>query len=237
MNIVILTGAGISAESGIKTFRDNGGLWENHRVEEVASAEGFKANPDLVYRFYNDRRRQLLAPELKPNDGHEAIAHLINTLSSKENITIQLITQNVDNLHERAGAKDVWHMHGELMKMRCQETGEVFESLESFDATTPCPCCQQQGNLRPHIVWFGEHPFYLDKAFSLLALCDLFISIGTSGHVYPAAQFVSMTPDDCHRIEVNLEGTPVSHNFNEHITGAAGVVLPKLVQRILKDIP
>ena len=231
--IVILTGAGMSAESGIKTFRDAGGMWENHPVEEVASPEGFRANPALVYDFYNKRREQLNSDEVAPNDGHRAIAHLVNNFKGQ----ITLITQNVDDLHERAGLEDskVWHMHGELQKMRCQKTHQVFKAPITFDGETPCSCCHSPNNLRPHIVWFGEMPFYLDQAFALLSQCDLFIAIGTSGHVYPAAQFVSMTKPTCRRIEVNLSDTQISHEFDEHRIGPAGIEVVKLVDEILED--
>lgn len=230
-NIVILTGAGMSAESGIKTFRDAGGLWENHPVEQVASPEGFRADPALVYNFYNQRRQQLNSQEVQANEGHHAIAELINNFQGE----CTLITQNVDDLHERAGLKDqqVWHMHGELQKMRCQKTDQVFEAPIHFDSETLCPCCQQPHNLRPHIVWFGEMPFYLDEAFRLLGQCDLFIAIGTSGHVYPAAQFVAMTAPTCRRIEINLSDTQISHQFDEHRIGPAGIEVPKLVEEIL----
>lgn len=230
-NIVILTGAGISAESGIKTFRDADGLWENHPIEEVASPEGFARNPKLVYNFYNARRQQLNSDEVRPNLGHEAIAKLVNEFSGN----CQLITQNVDDLHERAGLdpSQVWHMHGELQKMRCQKTHKVFKAPVSFDGEDTCSCCHEPSNLRPHIVWFGEMPFFLDEAFSLLSRCDLFLSVGTSGHVYPAAQFVAMTPPTCRRVEVNIQGTQVSHQFDEHRQGPAGEVLPALVEEIL----
>jgi NAD-dependent deacetylase len=229
--IVILTGAGMSAESGIKTFRDANGLWENHPVEQVASPEGFMANPTLVYDFYNKRRQQLNSAEVAPNLGHQAVARLINEFKGE----CTLITQNVDDLHERAGldSEQVWHMHGELQKMRCQKTNQVFPAPLTFDEKTECVCCKSTGNLRPHIVWFGEMPFYLDEAFRLLAQCDLFIAIGTSGHVYPAAQFVAMTSPSCRRIEVNLEGTQVSHQFDEHRVGPAGIEVPKLVDEVL----
>ncbi len=230
--IVILTGAGISAESGIKTFRDADGLWENHAIEEVASPEGFKRKPKLVYEFYNARRSQLNSPEVKPNKGHQALTRLINEFHGE----VTLITQNIDDLHERSGlsTKDVWHMHGELQKMRCQKTQRIFNAPNSFDEETECPCCQELGNLRPHIVWFGEMPFYLDEAFEKLTDCDLFLSIGTSGLVYPAAQFVAMTPQTCRRIEVNLNETQVSNQFDECRVGPAGVVLPILVEEVLK---
>lgn len=232
-NIVILTGAGISAESGIKTFRDAFGLWENHAIEDVASPEGFKRNPELVYEFYNARREQLNSPEVLPNKGHFALTRLINEFIGEAT----LITQNVDNLHELSGLapEKVWHMHGELQKMRCQKSQEIFEAPITFNGLTKCPCCAEAGNLRPHIVWFGEMPFYLEEAFEKLSNCDLFLSIGTSGLVYPAAQFVAMTPSHCKKIEVNLNETQVSREFDECRVGPAGVVLPQLIAEILAD--
>ncbi len=236
MNIVILTGAGISAESGIKTFRDANGLWENHAVEDVASPEGFSRDPQLVYRFYNARRAQL--QEVADNPAHRSIAKLINYCKNSTKHHAQLITQNVDDLHERGGLKDqdVWHMHGELKKMRCQKSAQVFTSPLHLDEKTLCPCCHQAGNLRPHIVWFGEIPFYLEEAFSLLNKCDLFLSVGTSGFVYPAAQFVSMTPETCRRVEINLNDTQISPVFDQHLTGKAGDILPDYVDELMEGL-
>lgn len=228
-NITILTGAGISAESGIKTFRDAGGLWEGHAVEEVASPEGFAKNPGIVYKFYNLRREHLENPAIQPNEAHRAIAKL----QESPHFNVTLITQNVDNLHERGGSKDVWHMHGELMKMRCLFSQKIHDSFPTFDAKTLCPCCQRENSLRPHIVWFGEMPFYLDEAFGLLSNTDLFMSIGTSGLVYPAAQFVAMTPETCRKIEFNLAGTPVSHHFDEKREGPATMTIPAFVNELL----
>lgn len=236
MNIVILTGAGISAESGIKTFRDDNGLWENHAIEDVASPEGFQRNPSMVYRFYNARREQL--EKVEPNPAHLALAKLINHCQEKPHHSIQLITQNVDDLHERSGLdpQKVWHMHGELKKMRCLKTHNVFEAPQSFDGANPCPCCQEPGLLRPHIVWFGEVPFFLEESFSLLQQCDLFLSVGTSGHVYPAAQFVSMTPETCRRVEVNIADTQISQVFDEHLVGKAAAVLPSFIDDLLEKL-
>lgn len=233
--IVILTGAGISAESGIKTFRDQNGLWENHAIEDVASPEGFRRNPPLVYDFYNARRTQLYSDEVKENEGHLALAKLVKDFKGE----VTLITQNVDDLHERAGRNfglpdsHVLHMHGELSKMRCQKTNLVFQAPTTFDGLDLCDCCREKGNLRPHIVWFGEMPFYLDLAYDILPDCDLFLSVGTSGHVYPAAQFVSMTSSQCLRIEANLTGTQISSQFDKHYEGKASEVLPTLVEEIL----
>lgn len=227
--IVILTGAGISAESGIKTFRDSGGLWENHAIEDVASPEGFARDPKLVYDFYNKRRAQLLSPEVSPNAAHIALAKLQNEFKGE----LLLVTQNVDNLHESAGSNDVLHMHGELLKMRCLRTGKIFEIESNLDAESICSCCSVKGNLRPHIVWFGEMPLYMEKIQMYLEDCDLFISIGTSAQVYPAALFVTWTKMFSKKIEVNLNDTDMSSHFNYKLTGAASEKVPELVDLIL----
>ncbi|MGH8529048.1 MAG: NAD-dependent deacylase [Nevskiales bacterium] len=226
-SIVVLTGAGISAESGLRTFRDNNGLWEEHRVQDVATPEGFARNPALVDRFYNERRAQLHTAQ--SNAAHRALAELEQRWSG----SFLLVTQNVDDLHERAGSKKLLHMHGELLRARCLATDAVHAWHEPIDRSTPCPCCRTAGNLRPHIVWFGEMPLHLDEISAALADCTLFISVGTSGEVYPAAGFVQMTSRDCRRIEVNPAGTSISHAFGEHRTGPAGVQLPKLVAELL----
>lgn len=232
-NIVILTGAGISAESGIATFRDKNGLWENHDVMEVASPDGFRRDPELVYRFYNERRAQLLSDEVQPNPAHFALAELEKSFSG--NVTI--VTQNVDDLHERGGSQNVLHMHGELLKIRCQRTRNIFEERGAIDASTLCECCNSEGNLRPHIVWFGEIPMYMDKIEILLKNADLFISIGTSGQVYPASMFVQIAKlgNDCRTIEANLETTQISWNFDKSIQGKAGDIIPDLVDQILNN--
>ncbi len=230
-NIVILTGAGISAESGIATFRDKNGLWENHDVMEVASPDGFRRDPELVYRFYNERRKQLQSGEVHPNIAHQALARLESEYSG--NITV--ITQNVDNLHERGGSQNVLHMHGELLKVRCQRTRLVYEEHGSIDSNSICQCCNLGGTLRPHIVWFGEVPMHMDKIETLLREADLFLSIGTSGQVYPASMFVQMAKldNECMTIEANLEKTQISWNFDKSILGKAGDIVPTLVEDIL----
>ena len=204
MEIVVLTGAGISAESGINTFRGSDGLWENHAIEDVASPEGFRKDPKLVHRFYNDRRRQLLDPKIAPNKGHKDL----HELAERPDIDLFLVTQNVDNLHERAGSLDVYHMHGELMKARCQSTGQAFSWDQDTGIDTPCPCCKAPGQLRPHIVWFGEEPFYMDLIISKIQSADVFCAIGTSGQVYPAAGFVGLARQSGARcFEINPEPT------------------------------
>jgi NAD-dependent deacetylase len=230
-NIVVLTGAGISAESGIRTFRDQNGLWEDHDIMEVASPQGFERNPELVYKFYNQRRKQLLSDEVAPNEGHLALQRLEKEFSG----SFTIVTQNVDDLHERCGSKNVIHMHGELLKMRCTKSKKVFSIKTNFNISTNCPCCLESGNLRPHIVWFGEMPFLMGKIEQLLLDCDLFISVGTSGHVYPAASFVNVAKSskECLTIEVNKDETQVSHKFDHLINGCASIELPKLVDEIL----
>ena len=228
--IVILTGAGISAESGISTFRDQNGLWEQHNIMDVASPEGFHSNPSLVYRFYNERRKAILNPEIQPNLAHLSLAEFEKSFEGE----FLLITQNVDDLHERAGSKNLIHMHGELLKMRCQNSGNLFETHQSFDEKTSCSCCQMTGTLRPHIVWFGEMPLMMDEIQNWLNDCDLFLSIGTSGQVYPAAMFVEMAKVSAgaKTIEINLEATEKSHFFDDSFKGKATELVPKYLSEI-----
>jgi NAD-dependent deacetylase len=227
--IVILTGAGISAESGLKTFRDQNGLWENHRVEDVASPEGFARDPDLVQAFYNARRVQLQEAGVRPNAAHLALAEMEGKWSGD----FLLVTQNVDDLHERAGSKALIHMHGELLKARCQKSDQVFEWREAIAADTLCPCCNEARTLRPHIVWFGEMPLEMDRIFAALHACDLFVSIGTSGNVHPAAGFVRAVPARCRTVEINLEPSLVSGSFDEQISGPAGIMVPRFVRDVI----
>ena len=182
--IVILTGAGISAESGLPTFRDANGLWENHRVEEVATPEAFAHHPALVHRFYNLRRAALKT--VSPNAAHGALAQLQHAYP--EHVT--LVTQNVDDLHERAGSSKVIHMHGELLQIRCERCKDVRRWEDELSSGLPCSSCGEAGALRPDIVWFGEMPYFMNEISERLAQCDLFVAIGTSGLVYPAAGFV-----------------------------------------------
>ena len=217
-SIVILTGAGISAESGIKTFRASDGLWEDHRIEDVATPEGFSKDPWLVHKFYNMRRQQLLSDGIKPNKAHIALAEL----EKNERLDVLVVTQNIDNLHERGGTKNIIHMHGELLKSFCKQTATRFST--EFDVTPEslCECCQQASNLRPDIVWFGEMPYQMDEIDKAISQCDLFISIGTSGNVYPAAGFVQMANQSgAHTLELNLEPSLVESEFKEKIYGKA----------------
>ena len=226
--IVILTGAGVSAESGVPTFRDANGLWHGHRIEEVATPEAFAGNPKLVHEFYNMRRAALKT--VKPNAAHEAIARLQREHAGD----VVLITQNVDDLHERGGSSSVIHMHGELRKVRCDwcEVNRVWEDYLSTE--TECGACQSAGGMRPHIVWFGEMPFHMEEIAEKLARADVFIAIGTSGHVYPAAGFVHMAREAGARtIEVNLDDTLASYSFHERRTGPATAQVPLLVEELL----
>lgn len=228
-NIVILTGAGISAESGINTFRDNNGLWENHRLEDVATPEAFERDPELVQRFYNLRRQQLTSGTVHPNPAHEALADLEH--NSHHNVFV--VTQNVDDLHERAGSKNIHHMHGELLKSRCGYSDIIFEQQTDIDSETLCPCCDAMGRLRPHIVWFGEMPLEMERIYRALEQCDLFISIGTSGHVYPAAGFVEVANGyGAHTVELNLEPSEITSAFNETLHGPASQLVPEYLRKL-----
>ncbi len=226
--IVILTGAGISAESGVATFRDADGLWEGHDPMAVATPEAFARDPELVYRFYNARREQLHT--VKPNPAHRALADL----ARQSRATVTLITQNVDDLHERGGSAAVYHMHGELMQMRCLHCGHTGAAPNTFDGGTACPTCHQQGGLRPDIVWFGEIPYYMDEIDAVLSHCDLFVAIGTSGAVYPAAGFVQVArAAGAYTLEINRDPSDVSGLFHECRRGLAGEMVPQWVAELL----
>lgn len=232
-SIVILTGAGISAESGIRTFRASDGLWEDHRVEDVATPEAFEKDPALVHRFYNDRRNQLLSDEVQPNQGHIALAELEKGFSGD----LLLVTQNIDNLHERSGSQNLLHMHGELLNMRCKKTGNVYHVSNDTHKDDICHCCGEKDNLRPDIVWFGEMPMHMEAIYSALESCDLFLSIGTSGHVYPAAGFVEVAnAAGALTVELNLEPSRVESSFDHHIYGPASEVVPEFVRDVLKQV-
>ncbi|MFK7909049.1 MAG: NAD-dependent deacylase [Akkermansiaceae bacterium] len=227
--IFILTGAGISAESGLRTFRNSDGLWEGYKVEEVATPGAFAVNPMLVHDFYNARRSQLLAVE--PNMAHHALVRL--QLKWGDHLT--LVTQNVDDLHERAGLRDVMHMHGELLKKRCTNCGVVSDCVSRIDTRSVCDDCGEPGCLRPHIVWFGEMPLLMDEIHEKLVACDLFISIGTSGAVYPAAGFAEEAKKHgAELVEMNLAGTDISSVFDRHIEGLATENVPKFVDQMIK---
>lgn len=232
-NILILTGAGISAESGIETFRDAGGLWENHPVEQVATPEGFAADPVLVHRFYNQRRAALKTVE--PNAAHIALGRLQTEHAGH----VTLVTQNVDDLHERAlklngGTADIIHMHGELRSALCSACSHRWRQESDLSLNSTCPACQTVGGPRPDIVWFGEMPYAMNTIEARLQSCDLFVSIGTSGAVYPAAGFIAQAramrkP----ALELNLEPSQGSGLFTETRYGPATQVVTAWVDEIL----
>ncbi|MDY7098520.1 MAG: NAD-dependent deacylase [Pseudomonadota bacterium] len=225
--IVILTGAGISAESGIDTFRDAGGLWENHSIYDVATPEGFARDPDLVLRFYDARRAALTG--VAPNPAHEALARLEREFSGE----LLLVTQNVDDLHERGGSHTVVHMHGELKSALCTSCGTRSRWEASMLDRPPCPVCQAP-TLRPDVVWFGEMPYQMRRIEEALSACDLFVSIGTSGAVYPAAGFVSQAKGTGARtLELNLEPSEGSSIFHEARHGPASKLVPEWVDEVL----
>jgi NAD-dependent deacetylase len=227
-SIVVLTGSGISAESGIRTFREADGLWEEHAIEDVASPEGFVRDPQLVYRFYNDRRRQLLSADIKPNAAHFSLANFEQQYQGD----FLLVTQNVDNLHERAGSKNLLHMHGELLKMRCATSNLVFDIEEDFDFDTECRCCHMPGNLRPHIVWFGEMPLGMRQIVQALEECDLFVAIGTSGNVYPASGFYHTAKEHhANTVELNLKVTGSRYDASNY--GLATEIVPEFFSSLL----
>jgi NAD-dependent deacetylase len=227
-NIVVLTGAGISAESGLATFRGPEGLWEGHRVEDVATPEAFERDPALVYAFYNARRARL--DEVEPNAAHQALARL----DAKWSGELLIVTQNVDNLHERAGAKRLLHMHGELNSGWCQACDQRFDWQGPMGEGSACPLCQVAGRVRPDIVWFGEMPYEMDRIDEALMKADLFVSIGTSGAVYPAAGFVQ-TARYCgaKTVEINLETSQGSIFFDERHYGPATVEVSNWVSEML----
>lgn len=186
--IFILTGAGVSAESGLSTFRDKGGLWDRYKVEDVASLSGYERDPQRVLEFYNLRRT--IHRDIQPNAAHVALGRLQREWALRGG-EVTLCTQNIDHLHEAGGAERVIHMHGELGKVRCHDCGDVRTADGELSLNLGCEACGRIGGLRPHVVWFGETPLYMDEIFERLAAADLFVSIGTSGNVYPAAGFVS----------------------------------------------
>ncbi|MDL2210287.1 NAD-dependent deacylase [Desulfovibrio sp. OttesenSCG-928-O18] len=237
--IVILTGAGISQESGLATFRDAGGLWEKVRVEDVATPRAFKRDPDMVYEFYNMRRRQLTEGGVEPNAAHFALAELERKSPEK----VLVVTQNVDDLHERGGTRNLLHMHGELLKARCVTCEKVVQwpgNLTSMDA---CPVCGpmpgagkgKTGRMRPHIVWFEEMPMYMPEIEQALSRCKIFVSIGTSGNVYPAAGFAAQARSAGAKvIELNMEPSLNARYFHDGRYGPATEVVPEWVESCLK---
>lgn len=229
-NIVILTGAGISAESGLATFRASNGLWNNHKVEDVATIEAFERNPAYVHEFYNDLKKELAAA--KPNAAHLAITRLQKEYPAD----ISVITQNVDILHEKAENRNIYHIHGQINQAVCLNCGHILETFGDVDTETVCPHCQVSGMMKPNIVFFGENLLCMDEVDTLLRRCDLFLSVGTSGVVFPAAAFVQTAKYyGAATYEFNLEPTSNNFYFDKHIFGPAGTTLPAFVDEMINS--
>ena len=229
-NIVVLTGAGLSAESGLSTFRDKGGIWARYDYRDVATPEGYARNPALVLDFYNQRRRQNAGVE--PNAAHFALARL----EEEHPGDVLIVTQNIDPLHEAAGTRSLIHMHGEILKALCADC-DARHAWGTADITleSECPSCGAAGRMRPDVVWFGEMPYRMEAIYEALRRCDLFLSIGTSGTVYPAAGFVAEARRaGAHTVELNLEPSEGASLFHEAIQGRATQVVPDYVERLLK---
>jgi NAD-dependent deacetylase len=228
--IVVLTGAGISRESGLATFRDADGVWASVRVEDVATPEAFARDPARVHGFYNGRRAQLGDAAVAPNAAHLALAELERRWPGD----FLLVTQNVDDLHERAGSRRLVHMHGELKRALCTHCQARHAWEAALDAATACPRCRRDGGMRPDIVWFGEMPYHMERIGAALERCGLFISIGTSGNVYPAAGFVAEVRGRARTVELNLEPSEGAVLFDEVQHGPATVVVPAFVEQLLR---
>lgn len=231
--IAILTGAGISKESGIDTFRDADGLWTRVDLEEVATIEAWHRDKNKVLDFYNETRSLFRAAGIHPNEAHRALAQLERDYEGE----VTVITQNIDRLHEQAGSKRVIHMHGRDGEVRCMACSTVFESEQDLTPASVCPACKAVGELRPNIVWFGEMPMHLEQIYEVLERCGLFLAIGTSGEVYPAAGFVLHVRRHAPRartVELNLEPTDNKSLFHEHIYGPATRTVPSYVAHVLK---
>lgn len=230
MKIIVLTGAGVSAESGLATFRDAGGIWARYRIEEVATPEAYARDPAKVLDFYTLRRVQLRDAAIDANQAHRALARLAQDGRHE----VLLVTQNIDDLHERGGARDVLHMHGELFKTRCLACGGLFADREDLTVARACESCGVAGRLRPHVVWFGEMPLELDRIYDEFAACDLFVSIGTSGNVYPAADFVrAARAAGARTLELNLEPSEGATLFHDARYGPASQLVPAWVDEVL----
>jgi NAD-dependent deacetylase len=237
-SLVILTGAGISRESGLATFRDADGIWAKTRIEDVATPEAFARDPLRVHNFYNARRAQLRDPAIVPNAAHLALA----ALDARWPGQLLLVTQNVDDLHDRAGVmagaarSRLLHMHGELNKARCRLCDAVQPWDQDLSTDTTCTTCGKPGGMRPHVVWFGEMPLHMQAIDSALQGCDIFVSIGTSGQVYPAAGFVAEVAHRARTVELNLEPSAGTRLFDEARHGLATEIVPAFVQSLLDDL-
>lgn len=227
MRIVVLTGAGISAESGVPTFRGSDGLWEGHRVEDVATPEGYERDPDAVLAFYDARRRAVASTH--PNPAHRALARLEGAIGDR----LLVVTQNVDDLHERAGSRNLVHMHGELRRARCLACDARPDWDDDLRDRPRCPRCGER-MLRPDVVWFGEMPYGLDRIEQAVVACDVFVSIGTSGEVYPAAGYVALAAAfGARTVELNLEPSDPAVPFDDVRAGRAGELVPAWVEEVL----
>lgn len=227
MRIVVLTGAGVSAESGLGTFRDADGLWQQHVLAAVATPEGFARNPARVHAFYNARRAQMRAAQ--PNPAHRALARLQRERPG----AVMLVTQNIDDLHERGGAADAIHMHGELARALCAACGHRWPAPAEMDPADPCPGCAAPVT-RPDVVWFGEIPHHMERIGAALSQADLFVAIGTSGAVWPAAGFVAeAAAAGAATLEINLAPSDVADAFDRRILGPAGTAVPAWVDEVL----
>ncbi len=232
MRLVVLTGSGVSAESGVSTFRDKDGVWARHDWREVATPEGFAADPEHVHEFYNARGRRLAT--VLPNPAHEALVRLESGLAAKGGAFL-LVTQNVDDLHERAGSKSLLHMHGELLRARCEACGASRPWTDDLSTATACLGCASRGLMRPDVVWFGETPVFMEEIAAAISRADLFVSIGTSGSVYPAAGFVNearLRHIPC--VELNLEPSENAHCFTDARYGKATEIVPRWVDETLR---
>lgn len=230
-NLFVLTGAGISAESGLGTFRDSGGLWDNFDPMKLATPEAFAADPRRVHEFYNFRRRKMI--DASPGTAHRALARLEDELAGRSG-RLFLCTQNIDDLHERGGSRHVHHMHGELLKSRCAECGNLAPCREDLSTASRCARCGLDNCLRPDVVWFGEMPYGLDEITNALKGSALFLAIGTSGAVYPAAGYVELARSlGVKTCEVNLAPSDNAHVFDRALYGPASETVPKLVDEIL----
>ena len=237
-SVVILTGAGISKESGLDTFRDADGIWSKVRLEDVATPEAFERDPDRVHAFYNHRRAGLLESTVQPNAAHEALARLEAAWRADgSGNQVLLVTQNIDDLHERAGSSDLLHMHGELLRARCLHCSGVSPWRSDMSRQSQCPACGATGGLRVDVVWFGEMPYRMERIYEALGDCDLFLSIGTSGSVYPAAGFVEHVRrygrPEAQTVELNLEASDGASLFHDCIHGPASEVVPAYVENLL----
>ena len=226
--LVVLTGAGISRESGLATFRDPGGVWSQVRLEDVATPEAFARDPGRVHAFYNARRRQLADPAIAPNAAHRALAELERVWRGP----FLLVTQNVDDLHERAGNVALLHMHGRLRVSRCIHCGTTHGADTDLSVRTACPGCGRTGGMRPDVVWFGEMPREMERIEAALDRCRLFVAIGTSGSVYPAAGFAAQVRGRARTVELNLE--PSGGRFDEGRYGPATGVVPEWVESLTR---